>query len=74
MHGETGAPVQAAPMERGTKAEKETRGPLARFHTTWLTRLLGREEGGTEGREEIESRANDEEVGSRTLSQSIVGH
>lgn len=36
-------PMQAAPVDKGRKGNE---GPL-RFHTTWLTRLLGRGEGGT---------------------------
>lgn len=64
MHGETGALAQAAPVEttKGT-----TRGPALRFHTTWLTWLLGREEGGTS--EEIGSR---ERRGSRKSDPESV--
>lgn len=62
-------PVQAAPVE-ATKAEGERGGPLPFSHDLAYAAF-----GAGRGRDATRSsRASDEEVGSRTPSQSIVVH
>jgi len=64
MHGETGAPCKLPPWKR--QRQKGNEGPAALSHDLAYAAF-----GAGRGRNAKRSR---EEVGSRTPSQSIVGH